>query len=56
MSKKTWFILFNLGTILYLIVSATLRWDSLSIFSSALALAIMNWVAWISARKYKEWR
>lgn len=56
MSKTMWFILFNLGTIIYLIVSGTLRWDALSIFSNGLALVIMNWIAWISGRKYKGWK
>jgi O-antigen/teichoic acid export membrane protein len=51
-----WFLLFNLGTILYLIMSGHLQWNSISIFSYGLALVLMNGIAWISARKYKDWK
>lgn len=56
MSKKAWFLVFNLGTIIYLIVSGSLRWEVVSIFSYGLALLLMNGIAWISARKYKGWK
>jgi hypothetical protein len=55
-SKKMWFLLFNLGTALYLIMSGRLQWNSISIFSYGLALVLMNGIAWISARKYKDWK
>lgn len=55
-SKKTWFLLFNVGTLIYLVATGTLRWDPISIFSSVVALLVMNGVAWVSARKYKEWK
>ncbi len=54
MSKRMWFVLFNLGTIIYLVLSGVLHWDLLSILSYGLALVFMNCIAWISARKYKE--
>ncbi len=55
-SRKAWFLIFNVGTIIYLVASGTLRWDGISIFSCFAALAIMNGIAWISARKYKDWK
>jgi cytochrome c oxidase subunit IV len=56
MSKKVWFLVFNLGTIIYLTVSGSLRWEVVSIFSYGLALLLMNGIAWISACKYKGWK
>ena len=55
-SKKIWFLIFNLAAILYLIATRSLRWDAVSIFSDGLALCLMNRIAWISARKYKDWK
>lgn len=54
MSKKMWFLLFNVGTILYLIISGALTWDAVSVFSCGISLALMNGVALISAREYKN--
>ena len=56
MRKRTWFLLFNCGTIVYLVVSGTLKWDPVSLFSFAVALSLINCVALISARKYKDWK
>ncbi len=55
-SKKQGFLLFNMGPIIYLIVTRTLQWELVSAFSCGLALVLMNCVAWISARKYKDWK
>ena len=55
-SKKIRFVILNLAAIIYLIATHSLRWDALSIFSYGLALGLMNCIAWISARKYKEWK
>ena len=51
-----WFLLFNVGTILYLVLVGRLTWDATSIISYGLALLMMNGIAWISARKYKDWK
>ena len=56
MSRKTWFLFFNLGTIIYLIISGCLRWEIVSIISYGSALLLMNGIAWISSRKYKDWK
>jgi hypothetical protein len=53
-SKKGWFLTFNVLTIIYLIWTKTLSWDPSSIFWCFLALLIMNGIAWTSARKYKD--
>lgn len=55
-SKKVWFLTFNALTIFYLITTKTLSWDPASIFYCFLALLLMNCIAWISARKYKDWK
>jgi len=54
--KKVWFLLFNVGTILYLILSDDLKWNFISILSYGLALLLMNGIAWLSARRYKDWK
>jgi hypothetical protein len=56
MSKKAWFLLFNLGTALCLVATGSLSWDVVSIISFGLFLLIINGIAWFSARKYKEWK
>jgi hypothetical protein len=55
-SKKLWFLLFNVGTIVYLLSTGTLRWEFVSVLACFLALTMMNGIAWISARKYKQWK
>jgi hypothetical protein len=55
-SKKTWFLLFNVGTIIYLIGRGRLRWNIVSVFSYGFALLLINGIIWISARKYKDWK
>jgi hypothetical protein len=53
MSKWMWFLLFNVGTIIYMIVSGSLHWDVINLVSFGLALALINGIAWISARKFR---
>ena len=55
-SKRTWFLIFNVATILYLIASGGLRWDVVSVFSYGLALLLINCIALISARNFKGWK
>ena len=55
-SKRTWFLIFNVGTVAYLIFSGTLQWNVISVVSCSIALLVINCIAWISARKYKEWK
>ena len=56
MKKRTWFLLFNAGTTAYLVISGTLRWETVSVISSCIALLMMNCIAWISSRNYKDWK
>jgi len=56
MSKRAWFLMFNLGTIAYLMIDGTLRWETVSVISCGIALLLINGIAWISARKFKEWK
>ena len=52
-SKRTWFVIFNAATILYLIASGSLQWDVVSVFSYGLALLLIKGIALISARNFK---
>jgi hypothetical protein len=53
MSKWMWFLLFNVGTIIYMIVSGSLHWDAINLVSFGLALALINGIAGISASKFR---
>ncbi len=55
-SKKMWFILFNVGTTVYMILSGHLSWDVIAIVSYGVALTLINLVAWISARRFPDWK
>ena len=55
-SKRTWFVIFNTATILYLIATGSLQWNVVSVFSYALALLLINCIASISARHFKGWK
>ena len=56
MSKRVCFLLFNCVSVLYLLVTDSLQWDFITIFSCSFALLLMNGIAWISVRKYKDWK
>jgi hypothetical protein len=51
-----WFLLFNVGTVLYLIAFGDVSWNLISIVSYSLALLLINILAWISARKFPDWK
>lgn len=55
-SKRMWFLLFNVGTTLYMIVSGHLSWSAISIVSFVVALGSINLIAWISARRFPDWK
>lgn len=55
-SKKMWFLLFNVGTTVYVIVSGSVAWNALSILSYAVALGLINIGAWTSARNFPDWK
>jgi hypothetical protein len=55
-SKKQWFILFNLVSIVALVLTGRLKWSAKSLVTSLIVLLVMNGVAAISARNYPEWK
>jgi hypothetical protein len=55
-SKKMWFILFNLFTLIYLRVTGRLQGNWESICTAIVVLVIMNAVALISARNFPGWK
>jgi hypothetical protein len=55
-SKKMWFLLFNVGATLYMILFGHLGLDLISIGSFAVALGLINLIAWISAKRFPEWK
>jgi hypothetical protein len=54
--KKLWFILFNVASILYLVLSGRLRLSLESIVGCIVALLLINGVAFISARNFPDWK
>jgi hypothetical protein len=54
--KWLWFVLFNVAAIAYLIFTNTLRWTTVSLSGCAIALSLINGSAWLSARRYKNWK
>jgi hypothetical protein len=55
-SKRVCFAIFNVVLIVYLIARGDLRWNVISIISCTMTLALMNAIAWLSARRYKDWK
>ncbi len=50
------FVLLNLAMLVGFYFTDMLRADWASMFGMAAAFALMNFVAWISSRNYKEWK
>lgn len=55
-SKRLWFLLFNVCTVAYLIGTGRLRWELVSVLICAGALLLMNGIALISARNFPDWK
>jgi hypothetical protein len=55
-SKRLWFLMFNVICILYFVVTDSLRFSFESILTAGFALMIMNAIALISARKFPDWK
>ena len=56
LTKKQWFILFNVGAVAALLVSGRLKWSIESVITSAIALLAINFVAALSARNFPNWK
>ena len=55
-TKKQWFILFNCVTILALYLTGNLEFTIKSMVSYLIALALVNGMALISAKKFTDWK
>ncbi len=55
-SKKQWFILFNVASVIALAVTGRLKWSKESLVTSLIVLLVMNGVAAISAKNFPEWK
>jgi hypothetical protein len=55
-SKKQWFILFNLGTLAALALSGRLTASLESLISNLFALLVVNIMALIASRRYPRWK
>jgi len=55
-SKKQWFILFNVASVIALAVTGRLKWSTESLVTSLIVLLVMNGVAAISAKNFPEWK
>jgi hypothetical protein len=55
-SKKQWFILFNVVSVIALVVTGRLKWSAESLVTSLIVLLVMNGVAAISAKNFPEWK
>jgi len=55
-TRKQWFVLFNLAALAALALSGRLTSSKESLISSLIALLIINGVAAISARNFPEWK
>ena len=51
-----WFLIFNIGTTIYMIACGHLSWNVISIASYGVALGLINFIAWISERKFSDWK
>jgi hypothetical protein len=56
LSRKQWYVSFNVMAIVWAIVTGRLRWSAKSIIIAAFALAVMNTIAHISGRNYPDWK
>ena len=56
LTKRQWFILFNVVGIAALLFTKRLNWSLESIIICAVALVVVNFVAAISARRYPHWK
>lgn len=55
-TRKQWYVIFNVMAIGWAIVTGRLQWSAKSIIIAAVALAVMNTIAYISGRNYPDWK
>jgi hypothetical protein len=56
LTRKQWYVMFNIVAICWAIVTGRLQWSAKSIIIAAVALAAINAIAFISGRNYPEWK
>lgn len=56
LSKKTFFVVFNVLMLLYCWYEDQLHCDPISLLALIVAFALMNWVAWQSSKDFPEWK
>lgn len=55
-SKKQWFLLFNVAAIVALALTGRVKLNAESLIPCVAALGIVNWVAWLSSKHYPDWK
>jgi len=50
------FVIFNIAMFVFFGFKGLLKFDRPSIIGAVVAFSLMNLVAWISSRHYKEWK
>jgi hypothetical protein len=56
LSKSLFFILFNVATAIYLVLSDSLKWNWISVGSYGAALLLINGIALFSTRNFPDWK
>lgn len=56
LTKKQWFLFFNIAALVALILAGRLRFSFSSILVTVIALGIVNVMAWLSSRNYPNWK
>jgi hypothetical protein len=56
LTKKQWFLFFNIAALVALILTGRLRLSVSSILLTVIALGVVNVVAWLSSRNYPNWK
>lgn len=55
-TKRQWFILFNIGTLIAVFWTGRLTSSRADLISSLIALLVINGIALVSARNFPEWK
>jgi hypothetical protein len=55
-SKSLWFVLFNVVSVSFLILTGSLRWHWLSIGICSAVLLLINGIALRSTHKFPDWK
>jgi hypothetical protein len=56
LTKKQWFLFFNIAALVALILTGRLRFSVSSSLLTVIALGIVNVMAWLSSGNYPNWK